>query len=156
MYPPILPFDLNSINLGDEFNADGGDAQSAYSFDTIVPGHFLTDVSHGSARIPIDSPAALRGMTATRHSPVIGPSESRQFCDARLQDLRMDFWTQIPIDEEFAACAMSFHFETYHAFLGFMDVELFIGDLVEHKLNHCSPFIVSALMSLACVRAVPS
>ncbi|CAI6339989.1 unnamed protein product [Periconia digitata] len=95
-------------------------------------------------------PSPIQGTSSLRNSTISGPLEDRHYCDPRLNKLKIDYWTKIPISDEFAASVLSYHFETYHAIFGCVDVDLFIADLVDHKLDYCSPFLVSAIMSLAC------
>lgn len=87
-------------------------------------------------------------------SPVAGPAPPSQLCDVRLNRLNIGFWTNAPISNEFAAGAISTYLETDHALLGFFDADLFLSDLIEQRFSHCSPFLVSSLLYLACVSAV--
>jgi hypothetical protein len=79
-----------------------------------------------------------------------------QYCDERLNHLLIGFWTPTPIGDETAARAISLFLETTHPILSFFDADLFLSDLVHHRHRFCSPFLVSALLSYACVRQDPS
>ncbi|PVH97206.1 nitrate assimilation regulatory protein nirA [Periconia macrospinosa] len=98
----------------------------------------------------ISPPSPIHGIPSVRNSAISGPIEDRRYCDARLNQLKIDYWTKIPINDEFAASILSYHFETYHAIFGCVDFDLFLSDLVNHKLDYCSPFLLSAIMSFAC------
>lgn len=75
----------------------------------------------------------------------------QQFCDGRLNQLKIGYWTKAPVSDELAATLISFYLETGHATMGFFDVDLFLRDLTEHRQDFCSAFLVSALLCLACV-----
>ncbi|KAG5971061.1 hypothetical protein E4U55_001322 [Claviceps digitariae] len=77
-------------------------------------------------------------------------SESIQLCDPRLGKLDIKFWTSVPIPNALAASVISFHLENDHPIMGVFDADLFLTDLVEQRLEHCSPFLVSAVLCFAC------
>lgn len=82
------------------------------------------------------------------------PSNHPKYCDARLEELNIDFWTSVPIKNEDAASAISLYIETHHPVWCFFDASQFISDLVECNLDKkstCSPLMVSALMAFALV-----
>lgn len=130
-------------------------------FDTIGIGHLspgsrqgIADEENSGGLIPtVGPPQPLRGTYPKHTSPVSGPVQDRHYCDSRLNRLSIKYWTTIPISDEFAASVLSHHFETYHAIFGCVDCDLFLSDLVNHELNYCSPLLVSAIMSFACVRS---
>lgn len=141
VYPALPPLDFNAIDLGHP---------------STVSRKGISDAENKSGSIPtVGPPQPLRGTYPKHTSPVAGPVEDRQYCDSRLNRLRMKYWTTIPISDEFAASVLSHHFETYHAIYGCVDCDLFLSDLVNHELNYCSPFLVSAIMSFACVCSLP-
>lgn len=74
-----------------------------------------------------------------------------QYYDERLHRLKISFWTTIPISNSFAAAAISLYMTTEHSTIGIFDPDLFIGDLVEHRLNYCSSFLVNAILCYAVV-----
>ncbi|KAF9691989.1 hypothetical protein EKO04_009947 [Ascochyta lentis] len=78
------------------------------------------------------------------------PLESHTYCDPRLERLSVKYWTRIPIDDRLAARALSHFIQVDHPILGFFDADLFLRDLVEQRLNFCSSFLFSSLMSFAC------
>ena len=94
-----------------------------------------------------DPPSPLRSISG--YSP---PSDhDYEYCDPRLKFLRMEFWTTIPIGNEFAARVLSHSLIIYHAVFGCVDSDLFISDLVEHSLNYCSTLLVHSMFAFACV-----
>lgn len=101
--------------------------------------------------LTVAPPSPLRGLNSRQTSPVAGPIPDRQYVDSRLNRLNMSYWTRIPVSDEFAACVLSHYFETYHPVIGCFDADLFLSDLVDQKVDTCSAFLLSALMSLACV-----
>ena len=141
---PILPrMDFDSIDTKHILQPN----QRACSSDSsTADGQKINEIS-----LPISPPSPLRGISPVRTSAVSGPLEDRQYCDARLNQLKIDYWTRIPIGDKFAASVLSYHLETYHAVFGCVDCDLFLSDLIDHKLDYCSPFLLSAIMSFACV-----
>jgi hypothetical protein len=88
------------------------------------------------------------------HSPYDQPPPSGQYCDSRLNNLDIGYWTRVPITNEKAAAAISYFLETDHASFPFFDAELFLDDLTNHRPRFCSALLVSALLGLACVGAL--
>ena len=76
---------------------------------------------------------------------------SSDYCDTRLHELDISFWTSVPISNEFAANVISLYLETDHPLLGIFDPALFISDLVTWKLQFCSRLLVNAILYWACV-----
>lgn len=96
--------------------------------------------------------ASLLRSTTPVHESVSADSDSDgDYCDARLKLLQLEFWTKVPIERQFAASVLSHHLRTYHPTFGCVDSNLFISDLVDHRLAFCSRFLVSAIFSFACV-----
>lgn len=93
----------------------------------------------------------LRGTSAKRSPSASGLPPPSHYCDSRLQGLDLQFWTTIPISSEIAAHAISHYLETDHGHNGWFDADLFLNDLTGRRLEHCSTFLVSSLLSLACV-----
>ncbi|KAI9698282.1 MAG: hypothetical protein M1820_007552 [Bogoriella megaspora] len=83
-----------------------------------------------------------------------GPSKFPRYIDPRLDALNIAFWTAVPVTDQYAAGAISSYLETEHAVLGLFDTELFIRDLVDCKIDYCSPFLVSSLLAFASVRPI--
>ena len=153
VYPALEPLDIGSIDFDNLF--PGIHRKSPIT----LPSEPLVPIGSGSATqgafmpqvITTAPPSPLRGFRSRRTSPVAGPVQDRQYCDSRLSRLNMGYWTKIPIGDEFAACVLSNYFESYHPIFACFDPDLFLSDLVDQKLNYCSPALVSALMSIACV-----
>lgn len=85
--------------------------------------------------------------TATSPRPVTPPS----YIDERLHRLQMDYWTSVPISNEFAATVISSYLEVEHPFYALFDADLFLQNLITREITFCSPFLVSSLLSYACV-----
>lgn len=94
---------------------------------------------------------ASRVLHGTRVPAPIGPLQVNLYCDNRLKNLRMEYWTGVPITNEYAAAVISFYLQTDHSFVGLFDADLFLTDLTERRNAFCSPFLVTSLMYLACV-----
>jgi hypothetical protein len=72
-------------------------------------------------------------------------------CDNRLNNLVIDYWTKVPIANTLAAKIISIYLETDHPFWALFEPDLFVTDLVEHRLRFCSPLLVNSLLVRACV-----
>ncbi|KAH6649087.1 hypothetical protein BKA67DRAFT_576722 [Truncatella angustata] len=96
--------------------------------------------------------AAGRDIAPSRNQASVHcrPQQSVQLCDDRLGSLRIGFWTDIPIDSDFAARIISLYLETDHPLLGIFDPDCFVSDLVSHQHTSCSSFLVNALLSWSC------
>jgi hypothetical protein len=57
----------------------------------------------------------------------------------------------VPVADDFAASVISAFLVKDHSLMGIFDADLVIHDLVNYETDYCSPFFVSALMSIACV-----
>jgi phosphosulfolactate phosphohydrolase-like enzyme len=68
-----------------------------------------------------------------------------------LHRLQIGYWTGVSIEDQVAASAISHYLEGNHAIFGFFDPNLFIHDLVQHRHEYCSSFLVNALLAHACV-----
>ncbi|WQF77081.1 Putative zn(2)Cys(6) fungal-type DNA-binding domain-containing protein [Colletotrichum destructivum] len=82
------------------------------------------------------------------------PERSRKsipvLCDERLRKLKIDFWTDVPVTDDFAARVISLYLTTDHPLLGIFDPHLFITDLVGQRQKYCSRLLVNALMYWGC------
>lgn len=94
--------------------------------------------------------------TTSSSSTSLPPGETYTYRNPRLEHLTVSYWTRIPIDDQLAAQAISHYLDVEHPVIGFFDAELFVRDLVEQRLNFCSSFLFSSVMSLACVRHLKS
>jgi hypothetical protein len=152
VYPTFEPLDILSTDINAFF------VKPAHRLPGILPPHPLVpsipdsvDETYAVPAITAVPPSPLRGIPPKRSSHAAGPLPQHALCDSRLDHLSIGYWTKVPIGDEFAACVLSHYLELYHPIFACFDVNLFLSDLVDHKLNYCSPFLVSSLMSLACV-----
>lgn len=151
---------------GTSLLSEHSSAQAAIpSIDSIEPGidFELVRLHPNVYPVPIPlNPSSIPSVSLTREpaeqktsssscrtSPT--PSETYTYCDPRLEHLTVGYWTWIPIDDVLAARAISHFFGIDHLVLGFFDVDLFLRDLVGQRLDFCSSFLFSSVMSLACV-----
>lgn len=153
VYPVLLPLDLASIDMESLFarrsRKTSGKSSPASPSSTNHEVAGKSPVITDFTALPL---SPLRGIYSRQPSRVPGPIPDRQYCDRRLNYLKINYWTCVPISDEFAACVLSHYLESDHPIYACVDVDLFLSDLVDRTLTHCSPFLVSALMSFACVR----
>ena len=83
---------------------------------------------------------------------------ARPLCDSRLANLNISDWTNVSVNNSYAARAISLYLETDHPLLGFFEPNGFVSDLATGKTDYCSRMLVNALLYWACVspRSVPS
>ena len=79
------------------------------------------------------------------------PDLSIRHWDQLLIGLDIAFWTPVPVTNQFAANVISLYLETDHPIIGIFDARSFVNDLLDCKLQFCSPFLVNSLLSFACV-----
>jgi hypothetical protein len=149
VYPALMQLDLSAINI------DSLLRPSCFMSPASMAQGMTTQIETSLSSIPsiaVLPPSPLRGARPRHQSPIAGPALDRHYCDSRLNHLEIDYWTCVPISNEFAACILSHYLETDHPIYACIDADLFLSALVDQTLEHCSPFLVSALMSFACVR----
>ncbi|KAJ8109113.1 hypothetical protein OPT61_g7694 [Boeremia exigua] len=147
VYPALTPLDLDTIDI------DSLLQPSSTRLSAVMPMGATEQTERVSPSIPSIAmlpPSPLRGTRLPQTSPIAGPAPGRQYCDYRLAQLKIDYWTCIPIGNEFAACVLSHYLETDHPIFACVDAALFLSSLVDRSLEHCSPFLVSALLAFAC------
>lgn len=71
-------------------------------------------------------------------------------CDPRLTDLDVAYWTNVPMSNIFAAAMLTAYIQWYHPFSAMFDENLFLDDLVHHRHQFCSSFLVAAVLLTAC------
>ncbi|KAF1844763.1 uncharacterized protein K460DRAFT_98178 [Cucurbitaria berberidis CBS 394.84] len=119
--------------------------------------------SPSSTLLPHDPPSsdqatglfALGDLGASKRSRNSAEPKPPQYFDPRLAHLKIDFWTTVPISNEQAAGAISLYLEAQHHVWGAFDAGLFVRDLIEFRLDFCSPFMVSSLLAMACLYDAP-
>ncbi|KAH9907619.1 hypothetical protein F4778DRAFT_778057 [Xylariomycetidae sp. FL2044] len=99
----------------------------------------------GVSRSPARSPARSTFRTSASRS-----GARRDLCDERLSMIQWDYWTKVPIANDFAASARSHHLEKDHLVMDFFDADVALDDLVTCYPQFCTPFFISALMFAAC------
>lgn len=100
----------------------------------------------------IDPDSALQRFRDTTSSKRT-PPEKTKYCDDRLSELDISYWTDIRIPNHLAAKIISLYLETDHPLLGTFDPEQFVPDLVNHQETSCSKFLVNTLLYWGSVRA---
>lgn len=168
-YPKLEPLDLSF--LGSFFKSPGtkaaGQGNSARSSDgvstlqidrgMVSPVTSLSPASQASFGVKEEPPmlstliGSLRQRQLTRTGQAAKTRLSSSLCDERLRHLQLEYWSRVPMSNEYAAIVISSWLETDHAFLGLFDADLFLEDLINRRLRFCSSFLVSSLLCLACV-----
>ncbi|KAH7024809.1 uncharacterized protein B0I36DRAFT_387264 [Microdochium trichocladiopsis] len=99
-----------------------------------------------------------RGTVRQGNSSVTGDAQTSpqgQYCDPRLQGLRLGCWTRVKVDEagDLAAGALSHFLSVHFPIFACFDADLFLRDLLGTKGTdgqHCSSFLITSVMNLAC------
>ncbi|UNI16929.1 hypothetical protein JDV02_003311 [Purpureocillium takamizusanense] len=109
---------------------------------------------HPAAPLPLDGkPVHQRVQDPTFFTSAgapLGPVPPQEYCDPRLSRLQIEFWTRVQIPNELAASLISFYLENDHPIMAMFDADLFLDDLVDHRLTYCSAMLVAALLYLSC------
>ncbi len=152
IYPKLEPLDADPLkNLVEStlFKARSwrvGQANSPVSVLTV----------NSAAPLPVDEKFIVHGqdqISVTSTMSILGPAPPPKYCDPRLSRLRIGFWTRVAISNDLAAALISFYLENDHPIMGMFDADLFLDDLVEHRLTYCSAMLVTAVLYLSCVSA---
>ncbi|RGP66986.1 conidial development fluffy [Fusarium longipes] len=154
-YPTLFPLDLASLSgdprLRPVMRSSQGQGQGlllegSSPSDTMSPS---TPSSSGQvgATPTIQSSSEQPGIKLEEGS--LGPHRER-YCDERLHRLQIGYWTGVSIEDQVAASAISHYLKDNHAMFGFFDPNLFVRDLVQHRHEYCSSFLVNALLAHAC------
>ncbi|KAI1483801.1 hypothetical protein F4774DRAFT_366536 [Daldinia eschscholtzii] len=99
----------------------------------------------------INSPPPTGTTLEGRHFPLlIKPGEEVSYCDERLRNLQVGFWTDIAVSNDFAARVIDIYITTDHPLLGLFSADLFITDLINCRDKFCSRFLFHSLMYLGC------
>ena len=160
VYPALMPIDVASIALTPivqrgvhqpNHPKDRSSATHASTADYNILSSIQSAPPSGSSPTPWRETRPLRGVGQCRVSTLAGPSRPSLYVDERLQSLHIRYWTKVPIGDEFAAAVLSSYLELDHPVLGSFDADLFLVDLVDHRLRFCSSFLFSSLMGYACV-----
>jgi hypothetical protein len=166
IYPQLLPIDRSKIRLvpiqqskwppsplGELVSGSPPPSESQKLVSTASQKHLTSN--NGPEATQGYAPYPIKGESAESTSLTMGPHRPQPLCDARLHQLQIGYWTRIPISDDFAACVISSYLVRDHRMLGLFDADLFISDLVERRLEFCSPFLLSSLMYYACVSPDP-
>lgn len=117
----------------------------------ITPSSLSTNDGVDSKLFSSNTVSPFREGTEGVESIITGSSQHLQYCDARLSNLDVKYWTTIPIHDELAARAISNYLENYHPLTGFFDADLFLTGLNDRNPEYCTAFLFNALLCQACV-----
>ncbi|KAG5918315.1 hypothetical protein E4U42_006889 [Claviceps africana] len=150
-YPKTTPLDpaqlvafldSNALTAADELFRRQYSPQTSSRTPSVVSGRPL-DTSQ-------NRPGFSTSSTSVPETGTPEASEPYKLCDPRLVNLEIKFWTSVAIPNSLAAAAISFFLESEHQLTRVFDADLFLADLVAQRLEHCSPFLVNAVLSYAC------
>lgn len=146
VYPALKPLDTTSVGFDQSSN-------SPYRSSFALATNQDTSLLQSSLAFPntIPQPAPPFGYDATGRIAIAGSMPAQQFCDSRLARLKINYWTKSPISDEFAARVISNFLVCDYPVYACFDADLFLSDLIELNDEFCSPLLVSAIMSIACV-----
>ncbi|KAH6871684.1 hypothetical protein B0T10DRAFT_417034, partial [Thelonectria olida] len=127
-FPPLQPFEASILNRA-----------------VLGTGRISTTDSEDISSSSNSEPNPFPAQHPTRH-----PISTLRSCDERLEDLDMSFWTSVRFPNDIAAKIISLYLETDHPLLGTFDPDLFVDDLVNCRLGHCSRLLINAIMYWGC------
>ncbi|KAF4437586.1 Conidial development fluffy [Fusarium acutatum] len=149
-YPTLFPLDLPSLSADPRLrpvqrSCQGLLLDGSSPSDTMSP----STSSSNEQSVPTPSTQSLERPRIKQEEDVAGPHREK-YCDERLHQLQIGYWTGVSIDDEVAASAISLYLQGNHSIFGLFDPDLFIHDLVHRRHQYCSPFLVNALLAHAC------
>ncbi|KAI0168839.1 hypothetical protein GGR52DRAFT_493079 [Hypoxylon sp. FL1284] len=128
-YPPLSPIDASEL----------------------ASSNLLRPVRSSAAGDKADLSSPIKSITTDRQFILpINAREKIGYYDASLHALRVEFWTDIPVTNDFAAQVISLYIATDHPVLGLFHPDLLVADLVSCRNKFCSRFLFHALMYLGC------
>lgn len=78
--------------------------------------------------------------------PLSEYSNLRGLCDDRLLNVKIRYWTTVPIPDDLAADLLSTFLRVEQPVYGFFQPDLFIRDLVGQEDRFCSSLLVNAVL----------
>ncbi|KAM0553108.1 hypothetical protein ACHAPJ_007656 [Fusarium lateritium] len=149
-YPTLFPLDLPSLSADPRLRPVQRSSQGL-----LIDGSSPSDTMSPSTSSSYDVPSATPNTQTLEPSNIKQEEDStgphrEQYCDERLHQLKIGYWTGVTIDDEVAASAISLYLQGNHPIFGLFDPDLFIHDLVHHRHQFSSPFLVNALLAHAC------
>lgn len=139
-YPTLLPIPIESLPI-----------------DVLLHPSQIRRLQVPSISLPspqgVITPAALDMRHDRSKSPSLALEAAivRPLIDNRLLDVDITYWTNVPISVDLAARVISLYLEIDYPVLPLFNAELFLEDFLQGRPNFCSHFLVSALLSWACV-----
>jgi hypothetical protein len=123
------------------------------AYHTVDLAAYTRSIQHTIHSSPFQTAGAQSGnISELGGNDTVGPLRNGiQYYDMRLALLDIRFWTHVPITNAQAAGAISLYLETQLPTWGLFDATLFVRDLIEHRFEFCSPFMVVSLLALALV-----
>ncbi|KAK8869271.1 conidial development fluffy [Apiospora arundinis] len=158
-YPALAPIPLSTIDLQPRFaipTSKPGLDQPLSTFEGSVSSSQTTllqtqpGTTNPLSNLTATLIARLRPSHQQDSTLPFGSEAASIYADDRLHRLQIDYWTSVPISNEFAATVISIYLEVDHPFYGLFDADLFLTDLVNREITFCSPFLVSTLLSQTC------
>lgn len=150
-YPSLIPLDIASLDLGllgisplTSFNRDKSLSQTNI--------HYDSHLSH-SHQISSRSPFIFNVIDPIDVSTEALPA---RYADARLERIRIQYWTEIPIQDDLAARIINIYLVNETSWWGDFDVDLFLDDLINFRTRFCSRLLVHALLAWSSVSVTHS
>lgn len=152
-YPPLIPLDVASIDLGLLGISPLRSFRDAKPYPSPLQNTTLEALLEPNQKKLCETPTSKfdkLSNDANKHS------YDGRYVDARLESVRIRQWTNIFITDEIAARALSLYLVNQTPMLAFFDVDLFLEDLANGGTNFCSRLLVNAVLALACVSLLQS
>lgn len=154
VYPALSKIDTSAIDIDSVFRKRTSCVLPHISTNALIESYKTFPIEptrNLTESLICGPPSPLRGTNSCHESPVSGPLPGRVYCDARLRDVCFQYWTRVPVSDEYAASLLSVYLENEHAIVGTFDVQTFLDGLVEGRGDFCSSFLVSSILCLASV-----
>lgn len=121
---------------------------------TVSALEFELSVRH-SLPYPQIPPADLSKISLAPLKPSVESNSHAQYCDDRLGQLDIGYWTTVSMENQVAARVISTYLTSNHPIWGLFHADLFVRDLVAKTDDFCSSFLANAVLLYACVSKPP-
>lgn len=145
-YPALIPLDVSSIDLG----LLGISPLTSFRHGDSIPGSRRNEKNYmlKHEQQPLLAPSSARDQE--NHVPP-QPETSCHYIDARLKRIHIRAWTDVPIEDDFAARVISLYLKNDTPWWVYVNIKLFLEDLIYVGTRFCSPLLVNSLLAWACV-----
>ncbi|KAL0935485.1 uncharacterized protein CTRU02_210076 [Colletotrichum truncatum] len=124
--------------------------ESVATSSTLEPQSTTDNDLSDSRSLPADTTKSslnyVKSATLDRQQPTSSSKERIVHGENRLERLDINYWTTVPIQSRVGMVIISSYLQEDHPLWGYLNLDLFIRDLIEKRFEFCSPFLVNAML----------